>query len=357
MKQNRSHRSHPYTLATRSFRTIRSGDHQHNLFDVESQFFAPNLESNNKSRTLSPDENSFQNYNENEYLPLENNEIKSNSCFNRVDLSTYNSELTQHNGYNLQSHSHFNYNEVNVQELYAKIRNPIGSNTSVENNNFSDPLYQISMKLISIRDKLYMSSDENHIMRLVSELIEESKSVNSLTLETQLDLEMKFVITTLAKKIADLCNKEVELVHHIFSKHKEFVENTSFLFKEFQNLDPKRENSKRQKTDPMATLWFIKYLLDNDLQRPDKKQRNWLSLWTNMMLHDVNRWFIRTNNNYIKKNEKETARKKLTERAKITSKQLRNTFKACDSKNKMSSKRSQPYDKEGRGRKPNKSEI
>nr|QAB33271.1 HD1-like protein [Glomus macrocarpum] len=329
MKQNRSNRSNPYTLSTRSFKPVRSP------IQKESQFCAPNLELNNKSNTLSTDENIFrnvfpQNYAGNEYLEtngIVNNSFK-NAYFNRVDLTGTNlSGLAQNDGYHFKSNNHCNeYSEANTQDLYAKTPNP-SNNTIIENINHHHPLYQISFKLINIRDKLHTSSDKNHIMQLVSELIEETNYVNDLTLETQLDLEMKFFITTLARNIANLCNKEVEFVQQLFSAYEEFVEYTSFLFKDFQKSDSKQEKSKRQKTDPMSTLWFIKYLLDNNLQKPDKNQRNLLSLWTNMVLHDVNRWFIRTNNNYVKNNEKETARKKLTERAKITSKQLRNTFK------------------------------
>ncbi|RHZ44982.1 hypothetical protein Glove_701g15 [Diversispora epigaea] len=308
-----------------------------------------------------------------DYLAKQNEEINS---LPTINVSTNIISPIYIDGIDAASHQIQGENAVNsinentIYQNYSTLSTLSGENIFVcsETESFSDtknkavdhqnlnehPLHLIYLKLLNLRDLLYVSQVKDEFLDIVENLTEQALYAFKIPTKSELDTAIHTFIPILIQQLIDICNKELELGEDFLKFHAELEEKTEGIIqtyctnhqKDFQDPNPAisclKTQHTRQQTDPFSTMWFIKYLLDNDLQRPDKKQRNWLSLWTNMMLHDVNRWFIRTNNNYIKKNEKETARKKLTERAKITSKQLRNTFKA---KNKMSSKRSQPYDK------------
>ncbi|CAG8832676.1 8855_t:CDS:2, partial [Cetraspora pellucida] len=175
---------------------------------------------------------------------------------------------------------------------------------------------------------------------------------------TPLDSEIRSVISILSRQVAELCNKNMEYNDSLIRMNDDLnlsrnhlpapgLSNSSDSFFDVHKAIRGEENSiyntTRQQMNPLATLWFIKYLVDHDLCKPDKNNRHLLSLLTNIPEHDIDRWFIRTNQNYIKSNDKKIAREKLNERAKTTSKQLRrpNSLKT----NGSNSTRGSPYTK------------
>ncbi|CAG8828346.1 15696_t:CDS:2, partial [Racocetra persica] len=194
---------------------------------------------------------------------------------------------------------------------------------------------------------------------------------------TPLDPEIRSIISILSRQIAELFNKNTEYDDFLIRMNDDLnlsrshpdtgsinyysqlptpgLSNSSDSFFDVHNAIRRNENSiynvttsntTRQQMNPLATLWFIKYLIDHDLCKPDKNNRHLLSLLTNVPEHDIDRWFIRTNQNYIKSNDKKIAREKLNERAKTTSKQLRrsNSLKTSGS----NSTRGSPYTKSTR---------
>ncbi|CAG8555731.1 25656_t:CDS:2, partial [Gigaspora rosea] len=184
--------------------------------------------------------------------------------------------------------------------------------SSIQNH----PLYPVISKLLEYRDKLYSCQNIDELLNISMEFHRLIDDLNpSFTIP--LDSEIRLIISNLSRQIDELCGKKLEY--------------NNFLIQTNDNLNlPHQKKTTRQQMDPLATLWFIKYLIDHDLRKPDKNNRNLLSLLTNIPEHDIDRWFIRTNQNYIKSNDKKTARERLNERAKTTSKQLRrpNSLKA-----------------------------
>nr|QAB33269.1 HD1-like protein [Entrophospora sp.] len=98
-------------------------------------------------------------------------------------------------------------------------------------------------------------------------------------------------------------------------------------------------------TDPLSVLWFIKYLIDHNLKRPDKKQLRLLSFWTNLSEKKLNDWFSKTYQNYIRKNDQKSAHKKLAERAIKIGRQLRRPNSLKISRSSIKSNKSSPYER------------
>ncbi|CAG8608823.1 3009_t:CDS:2 [Gigaspora margarita] len=215
------------------------------------------------------------------------------------------------------------------------------------------PLYPVISKLLEYRDKLYSCQNIDELLNISMEFHRLIDDLNS-SFTIPLDSEIRLIISNLSRQIDELCGKKMEYNNFLIQTNDNLNlprPDTGFINYYSQPSVPGLSNNSkairdqkkktRQQMDPLATLWFIKYLIDHDLRKPDKNNRNLLSLLTNIPEHDVDRWFIRTNQNYIKLNDKKTAREKLNERAKTTSKQLRrpSSLKACGS----SSTRGSPY--------------
>nr|QAB33265.1 HD1-like protein [Racocetra castanea] len=258
-------------------------------------------------------------------------------------------------------------------------------------------MYPVILKLLEYRDKLYSCQNTDELLNISTELHRLIDDVDSNS-TTPLDPEIRSIISILSRQIAELFNKNSEYDDFLirmnddlnlsrnhpdtgsinyysqlptrglsnssdsfFDVHKAIrgdensiynvttsnvnISNISTITTTTTIVDQKKTT--RQQMNPLATLWFIKYLIDHDLCKPDKNNRHLLSLLTNVPEHDIDRWFIRTNQNYIKSNDKKIAREKLIERAKTTSKQLRrpSSLKTSGS----NSTRGSPYTKPTRG--------
>ncbi|CAG8594173.1 9982_t:CDS:1 [Acaulospora colombiana] len=220
-----------------------------------------------------------------------------------------------------------------------------------DNSNYfhsESPFYPILMSLFDLRDNLYLL-DKNYILSRASELIIEVESLS--TIEGTSDSYIRHLITILAHQISEICDKQVESTNSLLERNSDAIQKLTNAFRDntqqsqlsdssvslpaTDNSENPRKTSTRNRMDPFATLWCIKYLLDNNLQKPNKKQRYLLSLWTNVPVHDIDRWFIRTNINYIKTNDEGTARKRLSERAKTISKQLRRDAATTNAKKQV----------------------
>ncbi|EXX79282.1 hypothetical protein RirG_007140 [Rhizophagus irregularis DAOM 197198w] len=210
-------------------------------------------------------------------------------------------------------------------------------------------MYPLLLKLIDHRDSLYFNTDLNEILSRTEELSAELTKISNISdinMNSDLDNDIRSCISTVIYQIVEICNKEEDFRNDLVEIKNDMIENISsqkgLSYSSISNVisydnEPSKEipthnhffesgKSKniRQNMDPMAVLWFIKYLIDHKLEKPNKKHRFLLSLWTNVPEHDIDRWFIRTMSNYVKKlNDAEKAREKLKERAINTTRQLR----------------------------------
>nr|AMM02534.1 HD1-like protein [Rhizophagus irregularis] len=240
-------------------------------------------------------------------------------------------------------------------------------------------MYPLLLKLIDHRDSLYFNTDLNEILSRTEELSAELTKISNISdinMNSDLDNDIRSCISTVIYQIVEICNKEEDFRNDLVEIKNDMIENISsqkgLSYSSISNVisydnEPSKEipthnhffesgKSKniRQNMDPMAVLWFIKYLIDHKLEKPNKKHRFLLSLWTNVPEHDIDRWFIRTMSNYVKKlNDAEKAREKLKERAINTTRQLRkpNSLKTNSESQQVIPQRNSPYKRPTRGRK------
>nr|AMM02537.1 HD1-like protein [Rhizophagus clarus]AMP19729.1 HD1-like protein [Rhizophagus clarus] len=232
-------------------------------------------------------------------------------------------------------------------------------------------MYPLLLKLLDHRDSLYFDTNLNELLSRTKKLSNElSKFINlsDVNVNSDIDKEIRSCISTVASQIVEKCNNEKEFTGEFLKFHSEFEKkltifsqkhheeqlNSDLMINKLNKLITEEKKTTRQNMDPMAVLWFIKYLIDHKLEKPNKKHRFLLSLWTNVPEHDIDRWFIRTMGNYVKKlNDVEKTREKLKERAINTTRQLRkpNSFKTNSESRQATSQRNSPYKRPTRGRK------
>nr|AMM02509.1 HD1-like protein [Rhizophagus irregularis] len=239
------------------------------------------------------------------------------------------------------------------------------SNNSETLNIEHHVMYPLLLKLVDHRDSLYFNTNLNELLSRTKELSDELNKFSNLSdinVNQDVDKEIRFCISTIASQIVEKCNNEKEITNEFLKFHSEFeTKLTQKNYEEQLNNDRIKNNflveenkTTRQNMDPMAVLWFIKYLIDHKLEKPNKKHRFLLSLWTNVPEHDIDRWFIRTMSNYVKKlNNVEKVREKLEERAINTTRQLRkpNSLKTNNESRHVIPQRNSPYKRPTRGRK------
>ncbi|CAG8600173.1 11813_t:CDS:1 [Acaulospora morrowiae] len=214
-----------------------------------------------------------------------------------------------------------------------------------------NPFYSILTRLLDLRDNIFFL-DKNDLLSRISELMDEVNNLSNV--ENAPDSNIQFLIATLAYQISEICNKQVESINLLSEINTEATKKLTDAYHDglasniqtqcsvnplvVDDAENVHKTPTRNQIDPFATMWCIKYLIDNKLQKPNKQQRYLLSLWTNVPVHDIDRWFIRTNINYIKTNDEKTARKKLSERAKTISKQLRKRGSITNGKHRVARK-------------------
>ncbi|CAG8490086.1 5825_t:CDS:1 [Ambispora leptoticha] len=185
--------------------------------------------------------------------------------------------------------------------------------------------YPVLLKLFSFRDSFYSSIDDTSIATKLSLLTEE---INKMINECSNNL---LFTNGIVDQIAVVCNKQVNFVNFLLYKHNEIVETTNQVLQDYKaqrsstnvietqypnisssasnieaylNCAFEKSKKTRDRIDPETTLWLIKYLLDNDFEKPPKNHVTLLSYWTNVPEEDINRWYIRTNHNYLKADKK-----------------------------------------------------
>ncbi|PKB99359.1 hypothetical protein RhiirA5_462055 [Rhizophagus irregularis] len=227
-------------------------------------------------------------------------------------------------------------------------------------------MYPLLLNLLNYKDCLYYK-DSTELLSRTEELSVELSKINDININTALDKDIRSCISTVTHQIIEICNEEVDFGNDLVEIRNDMIKiislqkelsNSSSNFISFNNESSNFESGKskniRQNMDPMAVLWFIKYLIDHKLEKPNKKHRFLLSLWTNVPEHDIDRWFIRTMSNYVKKlNNAEKVREKLKERAINTTRQLRkpNSLKTNSESRQVIPQRNSPYKRPTRGRK------
>ncbi|CAG8515271.1 1008_t:CDS:1 [Ambispora leptoticha] len=220
--------------------------------------------------------------------------------------------------------------DIHQTQVFATPRN---SNNKCLNDDIkrfeSHPHYPNLLKILDLRDKLYTFEDENEIL-LYAEIIVKEASSLSFDFDEQLDLEFFILLSSLAQNVADICDQQVKTAEDLLEIHSKLVEKTAILYHENKSIaHDMRTASKTLKTpitvettkktrdriDPEATLWLIKYLLDNDFEKPNKKYRSLLSQWTNIPEEGLVGWYKRTNHNYLKEKVDQKTRDGLIDRA------------------------------------------
>ncbi|PKY47043.1 hypothetical protein RhiirA4_462108 [Rhizophagus irregularis] len=218
----------------------------------------------------------------------------------------------------------------------------INTNSETFNNNNTrfehHVMYPLLLKLVDHRNSLYFNTNLNELLSSTKELSDELSvfsNLNDINVNPDMDKEIRFCISTIASQIVEKCNNEEEFTDEFLKFHSEFEKKLTIISRKHHeeqlnsnriknNFITEEKKTTRQNMDPLAVLWFIKYLIDHKLEKPNKKHRFLLSLWTNVPEHDIDRWFIRTMSNYVKKlNNAEKVREKLKERAINTTRQLR----------------------------------
>nr|AMM02518.1 HD1-like protein [Rhizophagus irregularis]AMM02519.1 HD1-like protein [Rhizophagus irregularis]AMM02520.1 HD1-like protein [Rhizophagus irregularis] len=258
-------------------------------------------------------------------------------------------------------------------------------NTNINSKTFNNAIrfehhimYPLLLKLVDHRDSLCYNTNLNELLSRTKELSAELTkiiNVSDINMYSDLDKDIRSCISTVTYQIVEICNKEEDFRNDLVKIKNDMIEIISsqqgLPYSSISNIisydnEPSKEipthnyhfegKSKniRQNMDPMAVLWFIKYLIDHKLEKPNKKHRFLLSLWTNVPEHDIDRWFIRTMSNYVKKlNNAEKVREKLKERAINTTRQLRkpNSLKTNSESRQVIPQRNSPYKRPTRGRK------
>nr|AMM02516.1 HD1-like protein [Rhizophagus irregularis] len=229
-------------------------------------------------------------------------------------------------------------------------------------------MYPLLLKLVDHRDSLFYNTNSNELLSRTKELSAELTNINNINdinMNSDLDKDIRSCISTVTYQIVEICNKEEDFRKDLIEIKNDMIEIISsqqgLPYSSASNETPThnhyfegKSKNIRQNMDPMAVLWFIKYLIDHKLEKPNKKHRFLLSLWTDVPEHDIDRWFIRTMSNYVKKlNNAEKVREKLKERAINTTRQLRkpNSLKTNSESRQVIPQRNSPYKRPTRGRK------
>ncbi|CAB4485166.1 hypothetical protein RhiirA1_464641 [Rhizophagus irregularis] len=239
-------------------------------------------------------------------------------------------------------------------------------------------MHPLLLKLVDHRDSLCYNTNLNELLSRTKELSAElTKIINisDINMYSDLDKDIRSCISAVTYQIVEICNKEEDFRYDLVEIKNDMIEIISsqqgLPYSSIGNIiscdnEPSKEipthnyyfegksRNIRQNMDPIAILWFIKYLIDHKLEKPNKRHRFLLSLWTNVPEHDIDRWFIRTMSNYVKKlNDAEKAREKLKERAINTTRQLRkpNSLKTNSESRQVIPQRNSPYKRPTRGRK------
>ncbi|CAG8615716.1 1849_t:CDS:1 [Paraglomus occultum] len=212
-----------------------------------------------------------------------------------------------------------------IQKLYQAFPN-FESEQQFQDN----PPDFLLQKLFALRDKLYTCSDDEELLRDFSELdvlISEYKTNTPNIGHT----ETRLAVNVLIANITGLCAKAIDFNKRLFNMHHKFSQEltnlptmyampleSSFTENEIEKMHSATNNTvrsntqpplvssgktSRQETDPRAAFLFIKFLFDNDFDKPTKSQIRSLAKWTNMTEREVDRWFIRTRANYVKSNK------------------------------------------------------
>ncbi|KAG9290149.1 hypothetical protein G9A89_010455 [Geosiphon pyriformis] len=213
-----------------------------------------------------------------------------------------------------------NLNSFTARKLPDQKETQIIENLRLYNERFgSHPLFPILMELLNFRDNFYTSVNVSKFLSNLLKLTDEMDLLIPKGGKTQLDFEILAIMSSLSEKIIELCNQQNEIIDELVGSHSRFAETTINLLRipseNFRKELKKDLKKTRDRIDPETTLWLIKYLLDNNLRKPDKKQRYLLSLWTHVSEQDIDRWYIRTSLNYLKKTETEKAHEALLYRA------------------------------------------
>nr|QAB33267.1 HD1-like protein [Paraglomus sp.] len=211
-----------------------------------------------------------------------------------------------------------------IQKLYQAFPN-------FESEQFQDnPPDFLLQKLFALRDKLYTCSDDEELLRDFSELdvLIGKYKTNTPNIE---HAETRLAVNVLIANITGLCAKALDFNKKLFDMHYEISHElldlpttyatsleSSFAENEVERMHSTTNNiirsntqsllvnggkTSRQETDPRAAFLFIKFLFDNDFNKPTKSQIRNLAKWTNMTEREVDRWFIRTRANYVKSNK------------------------------------------------------
>ncbi|CAG8520634.1 8534_t:CDS:1 [Ambispora gerdemannii] len=212
-------------------------------------------------------------------------------------------------------------------QTFATPRNSNNKNLNDDIKRFElHPHYPILLKILDLRDKIYVFDDENEILIYAKNIVNQASNI-TFDFDEQLDLEFFALLSSLTQNVAEICNQQVKTTNHLIEIHSKLVEQTTSLYYEnksithdilatpitIKTLDTTKKT--RDRIDPEATLWLIKYLLDNDFEKPHKKYRSLLSQWTNIPEEDIDGWYKRTNHNYLKEKVDKKSRDGLIDRA------------------------------------------
>ncbi|CAG8572717.1 7126_t:CDS:1 [Ambispora gerdemannii] len=194
--------------------------------------------------------------------------------------------------------------------------------------------YPVLFKLLNFRNSFYSSIDIDISVSTNTSLTEEiNKTINELSAHP-LETELRIFTYTIADQIAKLCNKQANFGNFLLDKHNEIIETTNQILQNYKcqqssinsaeiqyptisssNCAVEKSKKTRDRIDPETTLWLIKYLLDNNFEKPHKNYITLLSHWSNIPEEDINRWYIRTNYNYLKEKIDKKYRDGLIDRA------------------------------------------
>ncbi|CAG8601826.1 7369_t:CDS:1 [Paraglomus brasilianum] len=223
-----------------------------------------------------------------------------------------------------------NYRESTNQDIHTVTAIQRQQQAFESEQQFQDnPLDLLLPKLFALRDKLYTCSDDRELLRDVSELdalISEYKT-NTPNIEHS---ETHLAVTVLVTNITELCSRAIDFNKKLFNMHYKISQEllnlhttyamslessytddvermhsttSNTIRSDTQSLLVNGGKTSRQETDPRAAFLFIKFLFDNDFNKPTKSQIRNLAKWTSITEREVDRWFIRTRANYVKSNK------------------------------------------------------
>ncbi|CAJ0626227.1 11248_t:CDS:2 [Entrophospora sp. SA101] len=176
-----------------------------------------------------------------------------------------------------------NYEEIKFNETLTQM----SCNTNQIKSQDINLLTSLLHTCFSIREMIYTYSDYSEIISVTGVLESLYCKYNMEKIETSdayTKMELFIAIGTVSAQITEALNSRQMFEDKLHKMQIDFPSNIlntansqeapSFLVNSSKNSQHNKEQSCRMQTDPLSVLWFIKYLIDHNLKRPDKRTKN-----------------------------------------------------------------------------------